>query len=64
MIYGFLTERIVPAGRLRDVQDQLKEALDVGRAALKSIDRLSDAVESRNELERQRLQNEALRERK
>jgi hypothetical protein len=61
VIYGFLTERIVPAGRLKDVQEQLRDALDAGRAALGSMDRLSEAVEARNRLEEERLREERLR---
>lgn len=58
-IYAFLTERIVPGSRLEEQRQEKKEALDLLRASIASMDRLSDAVEARNRLEEARMAAEA-----
>ena len=62
VVYGFLTERIVPRGRLEDQRAQTREAMDLARAANAAISRLSDAVEARNQLEAERLRLEAMKQ--
>ena len=54
-IYAFLTERIVPLSRLEEQRREKKEALDLARTSIASMDRLSAAVEARNELEAERM---------
>jgi hypothetical protein len=61
-VYAFLTERIVPRGRLEEKERQCeaqrvekKEALDLARAAIVSNEHLADAVEARNRLDEARV---------
>jgi hypothetical protein len=57
-VYAFLSERIVPKGRLDDSKADKQEALDLAREAIASTERLADAVEARNQLEQVREQVE------
>jgi len=63
LVYLFVTERVVPKGRLEDQKEATKEALDIARQANESLDRMADAVEARNNLdaERVRLESERVR---
>lgn len=54
-IVALYTERIVPRSRLDEQREEKKEAIELLRASIASMDRLSDAVEARNRLEEQRL---------
>ena len=65
-VWAFATGRIVPIGTVREQashftniveyeREQKRDALEVARAALESHDRLADAVEERNRLDRERL---------
>lgn len=60
-VYAFLTERVVPAGRLADKEAARKEAMDIARAAVAANERLADALEARNRLEAAREQAESER---
>lgn len=53
-VWAFLTERIVPKGRLDDQKTQTKEAIDGWKELTKSVDRLGDIWEARNEAEERR----------
>lgn len=60
-LYAFLTERIVPKGRLDEAnartaehKAEKKEAFDLARESIAAQERLAAAVEARNELERER----------
>lgn len=55
-IYAFLTERIVPLSRLEEQRREKREAMDLARASITSMDRLADAVEARNKLEAERME--------
>lgn len=57
-VYAFLTERIVPRGRLDETRADRKEALDLAREAIAANERLADAVEARNRLEDAKVQAE------
>lgn len=64
-VYAFLTERVVPRGRLDEKERQCeeqrtekKEAMALAREAILSNERLSDAVEARNRLDEARVQAE------
>ena len=57
-VYAFLSERVVPRGRLEDAQKLIeteradkKEAYALARESIAASDRLADAVEERNRLE-------------
>ena len=65
-VWAFATGRVVPSDLLNrqgkhyeDIityeRQQKDEALDIARAALQSHDRIADAVEERNRLDRERL---------
>lgn len=60
-LYAFLTERIVPRGRLDEVRADKQEALELARAASTATERLADAVEARNKLEAERRAEERMR---
>lgn len=51
IIWGFLTEKIVPKGRLDDQKAATKEAIDGWAAAVAANERLADAWEARNAAE-------------
>ncbi len=51
MFWLFLSERIVPKGRLDDQKALTKEAVDGWRASVAANERLADAFEARNEAE-------------
>jgi hypothetical protein len=51
MIWLFLSEKIVPRGRLDDQKDLTQEALDGWKAANSANERLADAWEARNAAE-------------
>lgn len=63
LVWLFVTEKIVPRGRLSDQKDATKDALDIARQANDALDRMANAVETRNNLdaERTRLETERLR---
>jgi hypothetical protein len=61
LVWLFVTERIVPSGRLADQKEATKEALDIARQANQSLDRMADAVETRNTLDAERVRLEAAR---
>lgn len=65
-VYAFLTERVVPRGRLDEQRADRKEALDMARDAIASNERLADAVEARNRLDeaREHAEAEAVRRRR
>ena len=58
LIWALYTERLVPRGRLDEQRNEKKEALDLARGSIASMDRLSDALEAGNRLEEQRRQLE------
>lgn len=51
IIWGFLTERIVPKGRLDDQKLLTKEAIEGWKASVSANERLADAWEARNAAE-------------
>lgn len=51
VIWAFLTERIIPKGRLTDQKELTKEAIAGWRESTKAVDRMADAWEARNEAE-------------
>jgi hypothetical protein len=55
-LWAFATGRVVPLSMLEYERKQKDEALSVTKAALESHDRLADAVEERNRLDRERLE--------
>jgi hypothetical protein len=55
-VWAFATGRVVPLSMLEYERKQKDEALSVTKAALESHDRLADAVEERNRLDRERLE--------
>jgi hypothetical protein len=63
LVWLFVTEKIVPRGRLDDQKQATKEALDIARQANESLDRMASAIEARNQLdaERAKLEGERLR---
>ena len=56
VIYGFLTERVVPRSRLDEQREDKKEAIELARKSIEAGERLADAVEARNRLEEAREQ--------
>jgi hypothetical protein len=50
-VYAFLTERIVPRGRLDEKKADMKEAMDLARASVAAQEHLAAAVEARTRLE-------------
>lgn len=65
-VWAFATGRIIPVELLKEQakhytdiityeRQQKDDALEIARAALQSHDRLADAVEERNRLDRERL---------
>jgi len=54
VIYGFLTERVVPRSRLDEQRADKKEAIDLAKASIAAQERLADAVEAGNQLDRAR----------
>ena len=50
-IWAFLTERIVPKGRLDDQKTLTKEAIDGWKGSIAANERLADAWEARNAAE-------------
>ena len=63
LVWLFVTEKVVPKGRLDDQKEATKEALSIAHEANESLDRMADAVEARNKLdaERVRLETERVR---
>lgn len=63
LVWLFVTERVVPKGRLDDQKIATKDALDIAKQANESLDRMANAVEARNQLdaERTRLESERVR---
>lgn len=61
LVWLFVTERVVPKGRLDDQKEQTKDALDIARQANESLDRMASAVEARNQLDTERARIEAER---
>lgn len=63
LVWLFVTEKVVPRGRLDDQKESTKEALSIAHEANESLDRMADAVEARNQLdaERVRLETERVR---
>lgn len=55
VVWAFVTERVVPAQRLRDATTATKEALGVAGAANDAFDRMAAALEQRNEIDAQRV---------
>lgn len=55
-VYAFLTEKVVPQGRLEEQRNDKREAIELANRALAASERLSDAVEARNRLEETREQ--------
>lgn len=51
IVWGFLTERVVPKGRLDDQKEITKEAIAGWRESTKAVDRMADAWDARNEAE-------------
>lgn len=51
IVWGFLTERVVPKGRLDDQKETTKEAIAGWRESTKAVDRMADAWDARNEAE-------------
>ena len=51
VIWLFITERIVPKGRLDDQKAMTKEAMDVARSSVAANERLADAFEAKNAAE-------------
>jgi hypothetical protein len=63
LVWLFVTEKVVPRGRLDDQKQATKEALDIARQANESLDRMANAIEARNQLdaERAKLEGERIR---
>lgn len=63
LVWLFVTEKVVPRGRLDDQKTATKEALEIARQANESLDRMANAIEARNQLdtERVKLEGERLR---
>ena len=63
LVWLFVTEKVVPKGRLDDQKQATKEALDIARQANESLDRMANAIEARNQLdaERAKLESERIR---
>jgi hypothetical protein len=57
-VYAFLSEKVVPRGRLDDMKADKAEAMQLTKDAIASTERLADAVETRNQLEAARDQAE------
>ena len=57
-VYAFLTERVVPRSRLDEQRDDKKEAIELAKSAIAANERLADAVEEGNRLEKAREQAE------
>lgn len=51
IIWLFITERIVPKGRLDDQKAMTKEAMDIARSSVAANERLADAFEAKNAAE-------------
>ena len=51
MLWLFLTERVVPKGRLDDQKALTKDALDIARSSVAANERLANAFEAKNEAE-------------
>lgn len=51
---ALITERVVPRGRLDEMRTDKREAMDIARQSIAAQERLADAVEARNQLERER----------
>lgn len=63
LVWLFVTEKVVPKGRLDDQKQATKDALDIARQANESLDRMANAVEARNQLDAERARMEADRAR-
>lgn len=61
LMYLFVSERVIPRGRLDDQKTATKEALDIARQANSALDRMADAVEARNKLDTEKVQLETER---
>lgn len=61
LVWLFVTEKVVPKGRLDDQKEATKEALSIAHEANESLDRMADAVEARNQLDAERVRLEAER---
>lgn len=59
LVWLFVTEKVVPKGRLDDQKEATKEALQIAHEANESLDRMANAVEARNKLEAERARLEA-----
>jgi hypothetical protein len=59
-VWAFATGRIVPASLLEYERKQKDEAVGLTKGALQSHDRIADAVEERNRLDRERLEQARL----
>ena len=57
-VYAFLTERVVPRSRLEEQRDDKKEAIELAKSAIAANERLADAVEEGNRLDKAREQAE------
>jgi hypothetical protein len=55
-VYAFLRELIVPRSRLDEQRADKKEAIELARGAIAAQERLADAVEAGNQLDRAREQ--------
>lgn len=55
-VWAFFTEQIVPRARLEEQRAEKREAQELAKQTITSLDRLSDAVEARNRLEAERLE--------
>jgi hypothetical protein len=61
LVWLFVTEKVVPKGRLDDQKAATLEALQIAHEANQSLDRMADAVEARNNLDAERVRLEAER---
>lgn len=61
LVWLFVSEKVVPKGRLDDQKEATKEALLIAHEANESLDRMADAVEARNNLDAERVRLEAER---
>ncbi len=57
-LYAFVTERVIPRGRLDEQRADKKEAMEHARQAIDANKRLADAVEASNRLDEARIQAE------
>lgn len=55
LIWLFVTERVIPRGRLEDQKIATSAALDVVRGANLALEKMADALEARNRLDTEQL---------